>query len=146
LSVAQAASTSVGERLGILDARIVEQVPRVAGIEAEQRELADAIGRMKPKQALAAVADQAKRRETIAKARQEAADDKLVELQGRRAGLEAEGARVVASAGPARFLVAQLGTDPETVIRWLVALLVLLIDPSAVVLTIAAARRRRSDG
>jgi len=35
----------------------------------------------------------------------------------------------------------QLGTDAETVIRWLVALLVLLVDPSAVVLTIAAARR-----
>jgi hypothetical protein len=30
----------------------------------------------------------------------------------------------------------------QTGIRWLVALLVLLIDPSAVVLTIAASRRR----
>jgi len=39
---------------------------------AEQRELADAIGRMNPKQALAAAADQAKRREGIAKVRQEA--------------------------------------------------------------------------
>jgi hypothetical protein len=34
-----------------------------------------------------------------------------------------------------------LGTDAETVIRWLVVLLVLLIDPSAVALTIAASRR-----
>jgi len=33
------------------------------------------------------------------------------------------------------------GTDAETVIGWLVALLVMLIDPSAVVLTIAASRR-----
>jgi hypothetical protein len=48
---------------------------------------------------------------------------------------------VTAQTGPARFLAAQLGTDAETVIRWLVALLVLLIDPSAVVLTIAASRR-----
>jgi len=48
---------------------------------------------------------------------------------------------VAAQAGPARFLAAQLGTDAETVIRWLVALVVLLIDPSAVVLTIAASRR-----
>jgi len=140
-----AASTSVGERIGILDARIAEAARRVAGIEAQERELGDAIGRMKPKQALAAAADQAKRPETIAKARQEAAD-RLVELQGARARLEAERARVAAQAGPARFLAAQLGTDPETVIRWLVALLVLLIDPSAIVLTIAAARGRRSDG
>jgi hypothetical protein len=41
----------------------------------------DAISRMKPKAALAAVADQAKRREAIARARQEVADA-LVALQG----------------------------------------------------------------
>ncbi len=33
------------------------------------------------------------------------------------------------------------GLDAESVVRWLVALLVMLIDPSAVVLTIAASRR-----
>ncbi len=74
---------------------------------------------MKPKAALAAAAAQAKRREAIAKARQEAAD-RLVEMQGQRAGLEAKRARVAAQTGPARFLAAQLGTDAETVIRWLV--------------------------
>jgi len=67
--------------------------------------------------------------------------DRLVELQGDRARLDAESRRVTAQTGPARFLAAQLGTDAETVIRWRVALLVLLIDPSAVVLTIAASRR-----
>ena len=85
------------------------------------------------------------RRDGIAKARQEAAD-RLVEMQGERARLDAERARVAAQTGPARFLATQLGTDAETVIRWLVALLVMLIDPSAIVLTIAAARGRRSDG
>jgi hypothetical protein len=48
---------------------------------------------------------------------------------------------VAAQTSPARFLAVQLGTDPETVIRWLVFLVVLLIDPSAVVLTIAASQR-----
>jgi len=44
--------------------------------------------------------------------------------------------------GSARFLAMTLGiADPEAVIRLLVALVVLLIDPSAVVLTIAASRR-----
>jgi len=42
---------------------------------------------------------------------------------------------VAAPTGPARFLAIQLGTGAETVIRWLVGLLVTLIDPSAVVLT-----------
>ncbi len=53
---------------------------------------------------------------------------------------------MAAQTGPALFLAAQLGTDPETVIRWLVASLVLLIDPSAIVLSFASARGRRSDG
>jgi hypothetical protein len=61
--------------------------------------------------------------------------------KGDRARLESESRRVVAQTGPARFLAVQLGTDAETVIRWLVALLVLLIDPSAVAPTIAASRR-----
>jgi hypothetical protein len=77
----------------------------------------------------------------IAKARQEAAD-RLVELQGDRARIDTEGRRVAAQIGPARFLAAQLGTDAESVIRWLVALLMMLVDPCAVVLTIAASRRR----
>jgi hypothetical protein len=68
------------------------------------------------------------------KARQDAAD-RLVELQGMP---RADG--WAAQTGPARLLATILGTDAETVIRWLVVLLVLLIDPSAVVLTIAAAR------
>jgi len=37
-------------------------------------------------------------------------------------------------------MAAQLGIDAETVIRWLLALVVLLIDPMAVVLTIAVSR------
>jgi len=69
-----------------------------------------------------------------------------VVAEGERSHLEAESRRVAAQTGPARFLAAQLGTDAETVIRWLVTFLVLLIDPSAVVLTIAAARGRRPAG
>ncbi len=51
-------------------------------------------------------------------------------LQGERARLDAERARVAAQTGPARFLAMQVGTDAETAIRWLVALVVLLIDAS----------------
>jgi hypothetical protein len=90
---------------------------------------------------IAATEAQQKRRDAIAKARQEAAD-RLVELQGDRAQLDAESRRVAAHTGPARFPAIQLGTDAETVVRWLVALVVLLIDPSAIALTVAASRRR----
>jgi hypothetical protein len=145
LAVTSAASTSVGERTAIVDAKIAEQARRVTGIEAQEREIAEAVSKMtssgKAKAAIAATEAQSKRRDAIAKARQEAAD-RLVELQGDRARLEAESRLVAAQTGPARYLAVQFGTDAETVIRWLVALLVMLVDPSAVVLTIAAAQRR----
>jgi hypothetical protein len=133
LSVTVAASTSVGERIGVLDAGIVGHAHRVAGIEAQDREIADAVAKMtsagKVKSAIAATEAQQSRLAGIAKARQEATD-RLVELQGERSHLDAESRRVAAQTGPARFLAAQLGADAEIVIRWLV---VMLIDPSAVV-------------
>jgi hypothetical protein len=145
LSIVAAASTAVGERTGVLDAKIAEQERRVTQIEVQDREIADAVAKMtssgRAKAAIAATEAQQKRREGIARARQDVAD-RLVELQGDRARLDAESRRVAARSGSARYLAIQLGTDAETVIRWLVALLVLLIDPSAVVLTIAASRQR----
>jgi hypothetical protein len=140
----EAASTGVDERLGVLDAKIAEQGRRVAGIEGQEHEISDVIAKMtalgRTKTALTAVAEQQARREGISKTRQGVADN-LVELKNQRSHLEAEGKRVFAETGSARFLATQLGTDAETVIRWLVMCLVLLIDPSAVVLTIAATMR-----
>jgi len=58
----------------------------------------------------------------IAKARQEAADA-LVALQGAARGAwRLKGNGWPPRAGPARFLAMRHGTDAETVIRWLVAL------------------------
>jgi len=136
-SVMTAASTGVDERVGALDAKIAEQRRRVDATEPQGCEVAEAIAHMKPKAALVAAANQGKHREATATARQGAADV-LVGLQGqRRPSLEAERLGVVASAGPARFLAIMVGTDAETVIRWLVALLVARVDPSAIALTVA---------
>jgi hypothetical protein len=146
-SISEAATIGVGERLGVLDARIKEQARRVSAIETQDQEISDAIAKMtasgKTKMALVAAADQQARRAMIAKARQDAAD-RLVQLQSDRFHLEADEKRVAAQTGSARFLAAQLGVDAETVIRWLVMLLVLLIDPTAVVLTIAATIRQEA--
>jgi hypothetical protein len=43
LSVMVAALTAVGERIGIVDARIAEQARRVASLGAQDREIADAV-------------------------------------------------------------------------------------------------------
>jgi hypothetical protein len=139
-----AAATAVGERLGVLDAQISEQSRRVSDIERQDREIADVIATMtakgQTKTALASIGAEQARRDVIGKARQDAAD-KLVALKAQRSHLEADGKRVFAETGSARFLALQLGTDAETVIRWLVLALVLLIDPSAIALTMAATMR-----
>jgi hypothetical protein len=141
-----AAATAVDERLGVLDAKITEQARRVADVEKQEREIGDVVAKMtstgQTKTALASIGAQQARRDAIGKARQEAAD-KLVDLKAQRSHLEAEGKRVFAETGSARFLAAQLGTDAETVIRWLVMCLVLLIDPTAIVLTIAASTKQK---
>jgi hypothetical protein len=139
-----AAVTAADERVGVLDAKIAEQARRVSDVEKQDREIADVIGRMtstgQTKTALTAITSQQARRDAIGKGRQEAAD-KLVDLKAQRSHLEAEAKRVFAETGSARFLAAQLGTDAETVIRWLVMALVMMIDPTAIVLTVAATRR-----
>jgi len=67
---------------------------------------------------IAASEAQQKNRDTIAKARQEAADRLVELLQGDRVRLDAESRRMAARTGPARYLAIQLCTDAETVIRW----------------------------
>ena len=129
----------------MIDAQIAEQAKRVAGAETQEREISDVIAKMttlgQTKTALATLAKQQARREEIAARQAEA--DKLVALKNQRAHVQTEGKQVFADTGSARFLAIQLGTDAETVIRWLVMCLVLLIDPTAVVLTIAATMRHR---
>jgi hypothetical protein len=147
-AISVSAATSVEERLGVLDAKIGEQARRVADIEKQDREISDVIATMtargQTKTALTALGAQQARREAIGGARLTEAD-KLVELKAQRSHLEAEGKRVFAATGSARFLAAQLNTDAETVIRWLVMFLVLLIDPTAIVLTIAATLKPERD-
>jgi len=63
-----------GGRWGILDARIAEQARRVAGIEAQDREIADAVAKLtaagKAKSAIAATEAQWARRAAIANSRE----------------------------------------------------------------------------
>jgi len=105
-------ATSVGERIGTRRPNRRTASPgrrhRAAGSPA----VATMTSTGNAKSAIAASEAQQKRRDAIAKARQEAAD-RLVELQGDRARLAAEGQRVAAQTGPA-FLATTLGTDAET--------------------------------
>src|ERR1700689_3336412 len=71
-----------------------------------------------------------------------AATASLIEMQTQRAALTAETSRVEAAVGPVRYIAIMLGTDAETVVRWLILLMVLCCDPAAIALTIAVAGAR----
>jgi hypothetical protein len=93
------------------------------------------------KTAMALVGKQTASRTALVAERQQAAD-RLADLKVQQADVDAQRARVIAEAGPALYLAKLFGSnDTEAVVRLITALLVLVLDPLAVLLTLAAARR-----
>jgi len=90
------------------------------------------------------LADQACSRAALVEQRRLAAE-RLLSLKVAQAGVEAQRARIAIEDGPATYLARLFGTsDPELMVRLIAALLVLTIDPLALLLTIAATRGSRS--
>jgi hypothetical protein len=64
-------------------------------------------------------------------------------LKVQQANVNAQRTRITAEAGPALYLAKLFGSnDTEATVRLIMALLVLVLDPLAVLLTLAAARAR----
>jgi hypothetical protein len=70
--------------------------------------------------------------------------ERLAELKVQQANVEAERARLTAEAGPALYAKLFASDDTEAVVRLITALLALVLDPLAVLLTLAAARDNRA--
>jgi hypothetical protein len=74
----------------------------------------------------------------------------LAGLKAERASVAAKGRQIETEAAPIRYVAelvgavlrADLSTDSERAIRWLIALMVLCRDPLAIALTAAASARR----
>jgi len=91
--------------------------------------------------AMALIGDQSAPRAALVTQRERAAQT-LGELKLQQAGIERARLRVANENGPAMFLARLFGsTDSEAAVRLITALLVLVLDPLAVLLTIAAVRR-----
>lgn len=65
----------------------------------------------------------------------------LADLKVERARIEGERRIVEADLGPVRYLAALIGAEDETVMRWFILMVALLLDPAAVLLLLAATRR-----
>lgn len=145
VGVTVAAASSIEERIGTIDARLDAERQTVAGLEQRLAEIDAAISKLTEKgraaAALSAIASQRTIRDALAVSRgKEMAA--LVELRSDRAKLEAERHRAEAAQGPVVYMAAMLGLPVELTVRWLILLMVLTCDPTAIALTVAAARRR----
>jgi hypothetical protein len=59
-------------------------------------------------------------------------------LKVEKAAVEGERRKVEADLGPVRYLATLIGADNETVLRWFILVVALLLDPAAVLLLLAA--------
>jgi hypothetical protein len=144
VGAAVAADSSIAERLGALNPRIDAQSQTVAALDQRLAEIDAAIGKLTERgratAALAAIASERSLRDTLAVSRgKEMAV--LVDLRADRAKLEGERSRAEAAQGPLVYMAAMLGLPLEVTVRWLILLMVLTCDPTAIALTVAASRR-----
>jgi hypothetical protein len=63
-------------------------------------------------------------------------------LQAEKAAVEGERRVVEADLGPVKYLATLLGADDESVMRWFILAIALLLDLAAVLLPLAATRTR----
>jgi hypothetical protein len=148
VSVAASSRSSVTERIEALDARVKAQSAVIADLDGRVAQIDRAVDestkRGRVTRALDIASQQRAAREGLDSQRQ-AATATLVALQGQRAALTGERARIEASTGPIQYLAMMAGTAPEDAVRWLMLLMVLCCDPAAIALTVAASSSRRSN-
>lgn len=146
VSVAASSRSSVTERIEALDARVKAQAAVIADLDGRiaqiDRAVDESTKRGRVTRALDIASQQRAARDGLDGQRQ-AATASLVALQGQRAALTGERARIEASTGPIQYLAMMAGTAPEDAVRWLMLLMVLCCDPAAIALTVAASSSRR---
>jgi transposase-like protein/uncharacterized coiled-coil protein SlyX len=144
VGVTVSAAASIEERIGSLEARLDAQGRTVAAVDERLGEIDAAIAKLtasgRATAALNAMAAQRKMRETLLSDRAHEAAV-LTDLRSERAKLEGERQRAEAARGPVVYMAAMLGISPELAIRWLILLIVLACDPTAIALTVAASKR-----
>jgi hypothetical protein len=125
------------QQIALAQATVADLDGQIARLDAMVK---TATGKGWTRTAMALVGRQAASRAALVAERQQAAG-RLADLKVQQANVDAQRARVTAEAGPALYLAKLFGSnDTEAVVRLITALLVLVLDPLAVLLTLAATR------
>jgi hypothetical protein len=129
----------IAQRIALAQATVTDLDGQIARLDAMVK---TATGKGWTRTAMALVGRQRAARAGLVAERQQAAEH-LADLKVQEANVDAQRARVTAEAGPALYLAKLFNVgDPEAMVRLITALLVLVLDPLAVLLTLAAARHQ----
>jgi hypothetical protein len=132
-------ASPVAEKIKIAESDLHDLDDRIRQFDSM---VSDATARGRTRTAMALVDDQAKKRSDLVTERRKLAG-KLADLRVRVSAVESRRAQVAAEIGPARFLADLLGWgDGEAAVKLITLLLVLVIDPAAILLMLAATYRR----
>jgi hypothetical protein len=155
-----AGDLAVSGRAAAIDARISVQADKVADLSKQIADL-DAARTAEPPntgdlRTAAAINAQAAALAAAVKLR--AADDErrqakrnsladkftvaLADVKFEKAAVEGERRTVEADLGPVRYLATLIGAGDQDVLRWFTLVVALLLDPAAVLLLLAATRKR----
>ena len=133
-------ATDLDQRIEVAAGKLADLDQRIAVIDSI---VAGAAQRGRANTAQAVMEGQRKVRAALVVDRQQAAEA-LATLRVERGGVAARAAIAASEAAPIMYAaeVIGIGSDPERAIRWLIVLLLLCLDPMAIVLTAAASARR----
>jgi hypothetical protein len=127
-----------------IDAKISVQASIVVGIDRQISEISSAVSKATEKGRTAAamrLADEQRRNRADLEASRVHEANALAALQIEKAGIEGQRKVAEADLGPVRYLATLLGAKDDDVLRYLILVIALLLDPAAVLLLAAATRR-----
>ena len=143
---AVAGEVAIAVRAADVDARRQVQAAVLADVDTRIAQIDAAIGeatrRGRTVAAMALVAQESTRRDDLVGTRIRAANA-VAALRVEAAAVHGEREKLAADSGPVHYLAAVVGADDETVVRWFILLVAVLLDPLAVVLLLAATVARR---
>ena len=134
----EATAAPVRERILVAEAAVNDLDARIRQLDAM---IASATAHDRATRAMSLLADQSKTRAALIEKRQLAAE-RLGTLRVEMGGIDARRARLVAEAGLASYLAKLFDSDGDAAVRAVIALIVGIIDPLAVLLVLAVSRGR----
>lgn len=136
----QVQDAEIAARIEVATAKIADLDKQIAQIDAA---VAEAANRGNTRTAMNVMGDQKTNRAGLVAGREKAAQA-LVALKAERAGVAVQGRRIETEAAPIQSVAELFGihADPEQLIHWLIALMVLCCDPLAIALMAAVSAHR----